>query len=220
MKNKKRNKDEELARLLLAVFVVLVLVAGAFLTIISPANAKSLTHDQIVSICKKYDYDKCDLLSAISFKESSYITTKFNPEKSGSFGLMQIQCDTAKGMGLKYGCDQLFDDHINIRFSVLYLKLIEKVLKPKTVDQIVAAWNAHYTIKNGIAKNKRCKNYNVFVWHGAPEVECYPGEYINQEYVWKVMRRYNYLKGRRNPPPVIDLNEKWAIRHTPMAEGL
>lgn len=135
----------------------------------------------IYKICSdKYKYDRCTLLVAMAYQESSYDEHQYNPEKSGSFGLLQIQCKTAKELGLKYSCDQLFNPTINVRFGVLLLKDIEE--RGIILDSdIVASYN-------GKGYPQRCKEFNTFKWG-----RCYPGQYVNQWHVNLVMEHYNYL---------------------------
>lgn len=185
------------------------------------------TREEVLKWAKSYEYSRPRLLEAIIQRESGFNPLLFNKEKSGSYGLMQIQCDTAKARGLKYSCDQLFNPKINVRFGVLYLQWVEDRLADPTIENIVAAYNAGFDLKgwkkavNGClevsmwaAKKpsptqemykrcqeikwhpRRCKNYNVFRYDGFPPMECFPGEYINQEYVWKVTRLYYYLKNK------------------------
>jgi hypothetical protein len=197
-----------------------------FLAITLSATANyATTPEEIANWAKTYKYDRPSLLVAIAKKESGLNPLQFNEEKSGSYGLMQIQCDTARQMGLKYSCDQLFDPHINVRFGIKWLRFIEDRLADTRPRNIIAAYNAGFEHKERaklvsnckvVVKRvanelrstdpaecnkikwhaRRCKNYNKFNYPGFPPMECYPGEYINEEYVWKVYRLYNYLKGR------------------------
>ncbi len=137
--------------------------------------------DKIYKICsERYNYDRCTLLVAMAFQESNYDEHQYNPEKSGSYGLLQIQCKTSKALGLRYSCDQLFNPTINIRFGILLLKSIESrgILSD---SDLVASYN-------GVGNPRRCKKYNSFPWG-----RCYPGQYVNQWHVTKVMDHYNYL---------------------------
>ena len=197
----------------LTVFTITLL----FILGVSEVFATSPT--EIERWCKKYKYDKCELVQAIIKSESSYNPNAFVDEKSGSYGLMMVQCDTAKDprldSPLKYSCDQLFDPQINVRFGIMYLKMIERVLLVKSPRNIIAAYNAGFDsrkrcgLSNGVItltwesddecvlgiglQPRVCRDHNVFKYKGFPAVECYPGEFINEEYVWKVYRRYNYL---------------------------
>lgn len=160
--------------------------------------AKGTTPEEIEKYCRYYEYDKCELVQAIVKTESGFNPKAFMDEKSGSYGLMQIQCTTAKDSRLKsplkYSCDQLFNPQINIRYGIMYLKMLEERLINPSIRNLIAAYNAGFR-SDGKAP-RRCKNYNEFNYKGFPPMECYPGEYINEEYVWKVFRRYKYLAQR------------------------
>ena len=177
-------------------------------------GAEMLSHKEVIKMCKNACVEKengvcthrgyrdCDFISSIARKESSYNTEAFNPEVTGSYGLMQIQCSTARNVGLKYGCEQLFNPIINIRFAIRYILSLEKKLKGYTTDDLFAAYNAGLKTKKGkdgaSYTVKRCKRYRRFSWHGMPTVICYKGEYINQEYVWHSRRYYDLLKREKS----------------------
>lgn len=186
-----------------------------------PVAGKATTPQEVRRWVDMYDYSRPLLVQAIIKKESSFNPLAFNPEKSGSYGLMQIQCDLAKDKRLesplKYSCDQLFQAQINVRFGIQYLQLIEETLIDVNIDNILAAYNGGFDIKSKVCAKesqtsrclkwkmnpRRCKHYNVFRYEGFNAMECYPGEYINQEYVWKVKRYYsylNYLENKGNLP--------------------
>ena len=171
--------------------------------------------------CKYYQYDNCELVHAIIKSESGYNPTSFVDEKSGSYGLMMVQCDTAKDprleAPLKYGCDQLFNPQLNVRYGIMYLKMIQKLLiiadsEEEFIKDLIAVYNAGFdktkiskeiTVAGDIIvatgyKPRKCKHYNKFRYDGFPPQECYPGEYINEEHVWKVYRRYKFLKEKSN----------------------
>lgn len=145
------------------------LFSGILLANISP--------NKINKYCNYYEFDDCNLVKSIIKNESNFNPKAFNPEKSGSYGLMQVQCTTAKMMGLKYSCNQLYDAQINIRFGILYLKYLKKKHEITEIKSLIAGYNA--------GKPLICKNYNPG--------KCYPGEYINQLYVWNVYRHYIFL---------------------------
>lgn len=180
-----------------------------------PVAGKATTPQEVRRWAELYDYADPLLVEAIVKKESSFNPLAFNPEKSGSYGLMQVQCDLAKDSRLestlKYSCDQLFQAQINVRFGILWLKFIEETLIDVNVDNIFAAYNGGFDKHSKVCANRsvetgkclkwkmnprRCKNYNVFKYKGFNAMECYPGEFINQEYVWKVKRYYLYLKSK------------------------
>ena len=143
--------------------------------------------------------DNCGLMAAFAKVETHYRSHMFNPEKTGSYGLLQIQCSTARMIGLKYSCEQLFDPKINMRFGMRYIIYLRKVHNISNPRELIAAWNAGSPIV--------CKDYNPG--------KCYPGEFINQEYVWKVYRHYKYLTERNHGRNIInhlsyDSNTNWS----------
>lgn len=166
-------------------FAVLVII----LIIAFKGNAKAATRvseQEIEKWCEYYKYKDCELVKSIIWKESAFNPSVYNDEKTGSYGLMQIQCSTAKMMGLKYGCDQLFDPQINVRFGILYLNWLKENKPIKTIPDLFAAYNAGSVI---VCSNK---NYN-----SNGKLLCYPNEYINYDYVYGkrgVMREYSYRK--------------------------
>lgn len=163
-------------------------------------NASSSVKKEIYAWCDKYDYSDCNLVKTVIEKESNWKPKAFNTEGSqsnGSYGLMQIRCSTAKNLGLKYSCEQLFNPQINVRFGIKYLKWLEEKLETDaSIPSLFAGYNAglEYDKKRKEYKPKRCKNYNSFRFHNSPRTECFPGEYINEWYVWKAVRKYNFIK--------------------------
>jgi hypothetical protein len=189
-------------------FLLLVLIGEAY---------SKVQISSIREICNHYEYKDCNLVLAIAQKESTRNPNSYHKEKSGSYGLMQIQCSTAKDRGLKYSCDQLFSPMINIRFGIKHLEWIESKLSHPTIDNVISVWNAGmeidyckyinklddnlkpYSYKKCWYKPIRCKHYNKFKWQDFPAVECFKGEYVNQEYWWKVKRYYKHYRGDYNP---------------------
>lgn len=156
-----------------------------------------ITEKTVEKHCSHYKFDDCALVKAIITNESSYNEFAYNNEVSGSYGLMQIQCDLAKGLKLRFGCKQLFGAQVNIRFGILYLKSIEKNLpSPLDVRELLSIYNGGYSRHEyqGFKKAKRCHKIQTFKYAGFPTTKCYPGEYINEFYVWKVFRTYKAIK--------------------------
>lgn len=60
------------------------------------------------------------LAHAVVKVESRYIVTARN---GSSIGLGQIQCRTAKGIGLSGDCKRLYDPETNLHYSFKYLKM-------------------------------------------------------------------------------------------------
>lgn len=42
--------------------------------------------------------------------------------RAGEYGLMQIKCQTARGVGFKGACGQLFDPTTNVRYGTAYFR--------------------------------------------------------------------------------------------------
>ena len=200
-----RVRENKLEVFQLNVFIVAVLAVIALLHFVfagGVAQASTrISHSVILKHCKEFDYHDCNLVSAIVKKESSYMPKALNKKDGdfGSFGIMQVQCSTARMLGMNGKCKNLLKAKVSIKYGIRYLKLIEKRLKYFTPHDVVAAYNAglKYNCDHGKChyENIICKNFNSFNWNGQFRTECYPGEYINQEYVWKVIRHYEYLKG-------------------------
>lgn len=145
-----------------------------------------ISESKIDSYCQRYKYKDCTLIKSIIWHETGFNEKAYNPERTGSYGLMQIQCSTAKMIGLKYGCEQLFDPQINVRFGILYLKWIKENKVLENIDDLVAAYNAGSPIK--------CTNKN---YNEEGKLLCYPGEYINHNYLYGdrgVMREYKHRR--------------------------
>lgn len=169
----------------------LLLFIGFLLLVVysfSVAEAKAMNARSVTKLCEDYAKTKefskwktdCRLMAAIAWQETRYKPKDFNPEKSGSYGLMQIQCDTAAGVGLRYDCYQLFDPQINMRFGMKYIMNLLDRHGPLQPKALFAAWNADRPII--------CKEYNPGY--------CYPGEFYNEDYAHSTYKHYNYLKTR------------------------
>jgi hypothetical protein len=57
---------------------------------------------------------------AIVRQESNYRPGAYN---AGAIGLGQILCGTARGVGFRGGCSELYDPATNLRWSMRYLRL-------------------------------------------------------------------------------------------------
>ena len=60
------------------------------------------------------------LAHAVVQVESRYNPRAFN---AGNYGLGQIRCGTARSLGLTGSCRQLFEPHVNLEYSMQYLRL-------------------------------------------------------------------------------------------------
>jgi len=138
-------------------------------------RAAKICDDTIINICMDLGYKKCKLLSAIVHVESTGKIRAFNSEQTGSYGLGQVQCKTAKFLKMKGSCNQLFDPKTNIKYIIKYLQYLEKRYTKET--DVIAAYNlGHVKRKNICNIPYRCD-----------------GQYVNQKYVAKVMK-YLYNK--------------------------
>lgn len=103
--------------------------------------------------------ETCQLISALIKQESGSNPYAFNPEKTGSYGLLQIQCATAKRLGLKEKCEVLYNPHINLHYGIKLISHLKS--RYKNTKDIIAAYNAGRVIVR-------------------------KGDYINSEYVDQV----------------------------------
>ena len=138
-------------------------------------NAYSSEKD-IEEACRTYAATDCNLVKAISWVESRFKNVHVMDGDSMSYGVMQVKCVAARDAGLKYSCEQLRKKKIGLRFGILYLE--QKLTKYKDIEQAIVSYNSYKPIV--------CTKYNPG--------KCYPGEYINQDYLIKVIRYYNYIK--------------------------
>ena len=98
--------------------------------------------------------------------------------KEGSIGLMQVRLSTAKWIGCDIKVEKdLMDEIKNIQCACLYMRSLSKRYSP--LEDIAAAYNA--------GSVKYCKTGKL----KPSGKSCVIGKYINQDYVDKVMRRYN-----------------------------
>lgn len=157
-----------------------LVILSILLIIISNASAANIKF--VEKMCHRYSAKNCNLVKAIVFAESSFRNiTILDSNNKLSYGMGQIQCDTARMVGLKHGCEQLKNPVINMRFTIAYLN--------RLYDR--------YGLVNGAASYNSgkpiiCKRHN--------KGRCYPGEFFNQSYVIRVMRKYNYLSRKETTP--------------------
>ena len=141
------------------------------------AYSATIDKSRVNEICKEKGFSNCTLINAIAQHESKYNPRKYNPEKTGSMGLLQIQCGTAKMIGYK-NCKKLYQPEHNITVGIDYLRHIRKENNIKGVKTWLAAWNAGTPIV--------CKKYNPG--------KCNPGQFINQSYVDTVYAIYKEME--------------------------
>jgi soluble lytic murein transglycosylase-like protein len=139
--------------------------------------SKIIEKEDIYKICKSKNFYDCNLIIALAEVESNFNAKSYNPEKTGSFGLLQIQCGTAKWMGHN-NCKKLYDPLHNIKVGILYLDFLQENHNIINVQTLIAAWNAGRPIV--------CKHNNPGF--------CKPGQFYNQAYVNKVYELYKIYK--------------------------
>lgn len=139
--------------------------------------SETVNKENIYKICKSKSFHDCNLIIALAETESNFNTKSYNPEKTGSFGLLQIQCGTAKWMG-QQDCSKLYNPYYNIKIGILYLQFLKESYGINNIKTLIAAWNAGRPIV--------CKFNNPGF--------CKPGQFYNQTYVDKVYELYSAYK--------------------------
>lgn len=102
---------------------LIVALATGLCIIVSASNTKAQDNEKIHSLIQKYaaEYNvPIHFADAIIFVESRYNPTVRG--QKGEYGLGQILCSTAKGLGLKTKCDSLKDPEVNLKYTMLYLR--------------------------------------------------------------------------------------------------
>ena len=133
------------------------------------------SEELLSSLCLKYNAIDCHAVKAVAWVESNFRhVVSENDKGTASYGMLQVKCIAARDVGFKSKCSLLRDRDTAIKYGIKYLN--KKIKRYGAVDESFAAYNA--------SKVRRCENFNPGV--------CYPGEFINHEYVYKAMRRYNY----------------------------
>lgn len=140
----------------------------------------SKTPELVIRKCSKIYKGDCSLVASIAYVESRYNHKAYNPE--GSYGLMQVRCTTARMMGMKGECSQLFNIDFNLKYAIKYLENLKK--RFHKITDVIAAYNSGTPII--------CKNYNAG--------KCFAGEYYNQQYVDKVSFKYLILNLNNSAP--------------------
>lgn len=120
--------------------------------------------------CVKHKAADCALVHAVVWNESKYNPKLLNPEKTGSYGLMQIQCGTARTMGFTGKCSKLFDPDTNLSIGIAYLNERLAAHKGNRIYAL-AAYNA-----------------------GKVYISRKTGRLVNAQYVSDVLERYKWLR--------------------------
>lgn len=143
------------AMIVLSVFVISLLFAGAFIVWYFERNAFSIKYYDIVKdACDEYSLDLPFVLSVIK-TESDFDSNAVS--KSGAIGLMQIMPETGRELYLKnnenFTESLLFVPEINIKLGCFYLaELIEKIGSYKWA---LASYNA------GLSNALKWKDLNL-----------------------------------------------------------
>jgi membrane-bound lytic murein transglycosylase MltF len=165
------------------VFLQTIILILALIYAFQNAEAKQISPTTVSQICKDIGFSNCKLIKALVQYESGFNTKAYNSEKTGSFGLVQIQCGTAKWMAdeLKKpefrDCRKLYEPQHNIKVAVAYLRWIRNQYNISDTKTWLAAYN--------YGKPLICKFYNPGF--------CNPGEFYNQAYVDAVHDIYAQL---------------------------
>lgn len=99
---------------------------GIFLSACSPMDAQSETLNP-KSVIEEKIYMKAKLHDVPYQFAHSVVKTesRFVPHvigKDGTYGLGQIKCGTAKGIGFKGECKKLLDPDTNLEYTMIYLR--------------------------------------------------------------------------------------------------
>ena len=130
---------------------------------------------EINRACKKYKATNCNLVKAIAWIESNHRhLINENDNNSRSYGMMQVKCIAARDVGYRGQCKNLRIKNVALKYGIKFLE--KKMLENVFLDDVIASYNSNRPV--------RCRTYKPG--------KCYPNEYINHEYVYKVKRRYNY----------------------------
>ena len=112
---------------------------------------------------QRKEFSDCHLVTAIAIVESNQNPNAINKEGTTSYGLMQVQCSTAIMLGFRGDCKFLLRPFINLKYALRYLGYQKK--RYDNLEDIIASYNSGSVIKR-------------------------KGDYINREYVDKVLRLY------------------------------
>lgn len=88
---------------------------------------------------------------AVILTESRY---RANVYSHGSYGLGQIKCSTAKGIGFRGDCKQLYNPEINLTYSFKYLRMALDIAKD---DECHAASLYQAGLGARVKRSKYCK---------------------------------------------------------------
>lgn len=135
--------------------LTLLVVAGCASTeVVTPSMASQLADPRTISIINKTAIANnipVDFAHSVVFTESRYKPNAYN---AGSYGLGQIKCSTAKGIGFTGSCNKLYDPETNLTFSFKYLRM---ALDRSNDDLCHAASLYQAGIDSRVKKSHYCK---------------------------------------------------------------
>jgi soluble lytic murein transglycosylase-like protein len=102
--------------------LIMVLVIGLSI-IVSASNTNAQDNKLIHSLIWKYSIEynvPTRFADSIIFTESKYDPTAIG--QRGEYGLGQILCSTARGLGFDKKCESLKDPETNIKYTMMYLR--------------------------------------------------------------------------------------------------
>jgi hypothetical protein len=179
--------------------LIIAFLAFLLLAIVNRGVAISAT-EQVPVVCKQVKFNDCKLIKAIIKVESNFNNKAITFDNRPNYGLMQIQCPTAKSVGFKGHCDELFNAETNIKYGVKYIEWLRENLVVDSYPAILSAYNAGLDRYNKLCDKNRCKYYPRYCYSfnnnyvtKARKRECFPGEFINENYVTKVLSVYSSI---------------------------
>ncbi len=165
------------------VFWIIVCLTASLLLL---SEAEGMDKIQAEKVCRSTGYQRCDLVMSIVEIESSFNPSAYNPD--GSYGLMMLQCSTARIFASKHkfnNCQDLFNPILNMRIGIEYLKYLESHGINSDME-LLSAYNAGpaYSYNRKTKKSrlsaKRCTRHSA-------EKQCVPGSLVSATYIHKVM---------------------------------
>jgi len=122
----------------------------------------------ILDAARHHKFPDPELIVAIAHVESRLEAKALNTDGVPTYGLMQLQLQTARNQGFKGKAEELFNWQKNVEFSVKYLR---HLLDAYSFDYaaVISAYNAGRPLKRGRV-------------------------YVNQVYIDRVFEKYKALK--------------------------
>ena len=137
--------------------IILALVIGCSIVTSAIASDKLEIFIKIIQQAEKHKVPS-DFALAIVRTESGY--NPFMRGEHGEYGLGQIKCPTARMMGFKGNCDQLFDPNTNLEYSMKYLRKALDVANNNLCD---AATLYNRGLDGSIKPSQYCKKVLSFL---------------------------------------------------------